>query len=80
MSESAADLVSQGGDLTPLWLNGPNWLANQSKWPLNLVTGPTVTSEVEAKVIREVIAVTQNQPCLDKLESLLEKRSLQEAL
>ena len=75
-----ADLASRGGDLTSFWWNGPDWLSDQSKSPENLVTSPTITSEAEAKVVREVAVVTQDQPCPDQLETVLEKHSLQRAL
>ena len=68
MSENPADLASRGGDLTPLWWNGPGWLFDRSKWPEYLVTSPTITSEAEAKVVREVAAMIQDQPSPDQLE------------
>ena len=79
-SENPADLASRGGSLTSLWWNGPVWLADRNRWPENLVTSPTVTSEAEAKVVREIVAITQDQPCSDEFEPVLEKHTLQKAL
>ena len=79
-TENPADLASRGGEPTSLWWDGPGWLADQSKWPRNLTTSPTTTSEAEAKLIREVVTVSKDEPYTDDFEQLLEKHKLQGAL
>ncbi len=55
-------------------------VGRSEQWPENLVASPTVTSEAEAKVVREIVAITQDQPCSDEFEPVLEKHTLQKAL
>ena len=79
-----ADIASRGGQVThsKLWWNGPEWLSDPMRWPENLVTGSSPTSEAEAKVIKEVLSLAQ-QPTrkdTDVIEQLLERHDLLKAL
>ena len=80
--DNPADNASRGGFLseTPLWWNGPEWLDDSEKWPDNLKTEPSATTEAEAKAVREVIytAKTQREP--DGLDQVLEKHDLHRTL
>lgn len=71
------DLGSRGGSVqSAYWQRGPEWLLNKSKWPDNPVTQSSPASEVEAKIIREVLNLTQTKPDKDKFDKLLEHTNL----
>ena len=58
--EHPADLGSRGGavdERSELWWNGPPWLSHPETWPPDIITGPTRETQVEAKVIKDVLAV-----------------------
>ena len=60
-TDNPADLGSQGSQLfetADLCWRGPLWLAHQQQWPPDIVTSPTRETQVEATVIKEVLAVT----------------------
>jgi hypothetical protein len=80
--DNPADIASRGGSLseTPLWWSGPEWLDDPKEWPDNLVTEPTVTTEAEAKVVREVLCNAQVQRATDDLDQLLGKHDLHRTL
>ena len=61
--DNSADLASRGGQVTDaeLWWRGPEWLCDPDKWPSNPVTAKSQASEEEAKVIREVLGLAQDQ-------------------
>ncbi len=78
-AENLADLASRDGSVNGanLWCNGPDWLSDESKWPPEIVTKASVTSEVE-KVLRELSAVSiETTPFL---ETVLDKFDLCKAL
>ena len=75
-----ADVGSRGGQVkdNQLWLNGPDWLKDNSMWPENIVTCATKESEAEAKMIKTVLGLTQdNSDCFDHI---LEKFALRKAM
>ena len=79
--ENPADLASRGALVhSVLWQQGPAWLQDKSEWPINPVTRSSPASEVEAKVIREVLNLAQTKPEPDKFEELLERTSLRRTL
>ena len=71
-AENPADIGSQGGKVdesSELSLKGPPWLTNENDWPADIVTDPSVESQAEAKVIKEILA-TAVQPEQDDLNNL----------
>lgn len=79
--ENPADPASRGALVhSVLWQQGPAWLQDKSEWPINSVTRSSPASEVEAKVIREVLNLAQTKPEPDKFEELLERTSLRRTL
>ena len=80
--DNPADIASRGGHLSnkSLWWNGPEWLDDPEKWPDNLETQPSTATEVEAKVVREVLCATQAQRVADEFDRLLEKHDLHRTL
>ena len=79
-----ADQASRGGQVTnaELWWNGPAWLSDPEKWPDNPVTAKSPASEEEAKPIKEVLNLSQQQHNQDRNEfdELLERNDLRRAL
>ena len=74
--ENPADLASRGAPVkSALWQQGPAWLQDKSKWPINPVTRSSPASEMEAKVIREVLNQAQTKPEQDEFDELLEHNS-----
>ena len=75
-----ADVGSRGGKVkdNQLWLNGPDWLKDNRAWPKDIVTIPTKESEAEAKIIKTVLGLTQeNSDCFDHiLEKFLSRKSM----
>ena len=79
--ENPADLASRGAPVqSPLWQKGPAWLQDKSKWPINPVTRSSPASEVEAKVIREVLNLAQTKPEPDEFDELLQRTRLRRTL
>ena len=79
--ENPADLASRGAPVhSALWQRGPEWLQDNSKWPINPVTRSSPASEVEAKVIREVLNLAQTKSEPDEFDELLERTSLRRTL
>ena len=80
--DNLADIASRGGHLSnkSLWWSGPEWLDDPEKWPDNLETQPSTATEVEAKVVREVLCATQAQRVADEFDRLLEKHDLHRTL
>ena len=80
-AENPADLGSRGGSVeeNDLWWNGPTWLANSDRWPPNLVTKASETSEAERKVRRELFAVGVER-ANSLIDRVLEKFDLRKAL
>lgn len=76
-SENPADLASRGGPAQnpASWYEGPEWLQDPRRWPDNLVTKATTASEVEAKMIREVMCyATRTEIPHDAFDDLIERR------
>ena len=57
-SDNPADLGSRGASVVDnaLWRYGPPWLSNPDQWPPNIPLEPSATSNVEAKIIKDVLA------------------------
>ena len=84
-SDNPADLASRGGQVTnaELWWNGPVWLSDPEKWPDNPVTAKSPASEEEAKTIKEVLHLAQQQQQnqdRNEFDELLERNNLRRAL
>ena len=71
--------LAMGGKLQRLCggSTGPKWLQGHDSWPSNPVTEPSADSEVEAKIIKEVLCVAQVDEKTDSFHELLEKQDLQ---
>ena len=80
--DNPADLASRGESLseTPLWWNGPGWLNNPDQLPDDLVPQSSAASEVEAKVIREVLCVAHTANLPNTYDQLLQKHNLHRTL
>ena len=79
MDENPADPVSRGAPVqSALWQQGPAWLQDKCKLPINPVTQSSPASEVEAKVNKEVLNLVQTKPEPDKFDELLERTSLRQ--
>ena len=79
-TENPADIGSRGGRLeeTDQWWNGPNWLANKENWPADVLDEPSEDSQVEAKLVRKVLAVAVDEE--NEVENVLRKFPLQKAV
>ena len=80
--ENPADLGSRGGHVTQdndLWWYGPKWLSDPSAWPMDVTTTATAETLSEAKVIREIFKLADDQET-DELEALLNKHILWKTL
>ncbi len=81
-AENPADIASRGGQITgSTWLTGPEWLADRSRWPENRVAEKSPASEVEAKVMKDVLGLAQDQQRdkaseKDPFENLLQRHDL----
>ncbi|XP_068716792.1 uncharacterized protein [Montipora capricornis] len=82
--DNPADQASRGGQATnaELWWNGQAWLSDPQKWQDNPVTAKSPASEEEAKPIKEVLNLSQQQHNQDRNEfdELLERNDLRRAL
>lgn len=70
-----ADLGSRGGKVdqtSELWWNGPSWLSHPQDWPQDITTSTSKETEEEAKIVREVLAVTVPQEN-DQLDEVIQK-------
>ena len=59
--KSPADVESRGSlisKLTNMWLEGPSWLTNSSEWPKQLVIQPSLESQKEAKLKKQIVVNT----------------------
>ena len=76
--------ASRGGQVrnAELWWNGPAWLSDPEKWLDNPVTAKSPALEEEAKPIKEVLNLSQQQHNQDRNEfdELLERNHLRRAL
>jgi hypothetical protein len=82
--ENPADIASRGGQITgSTWLTGPEWLADDDRWPENRVVEKSAASEVEAKAMKEVLGLAQEQDQASEnnpFENLLKRYDLLRAL
>ena len=84
--KNPADIASRGGHIAnSTWLTGPEWLADRDRWPGNRVAEKSPASEVEAKVMKEVLSLAQEQGRdkdseNDPFENLLQRHDLLRAL
>ena len=78
--ENQADIGSRGGNAenNVLWKQGPTWLSDPSNWPPDVITYPTTEVMAEAKVKREVFAVSQSTH--DAFDNLLDRHPSPRAL
>ena len=83
-SENPADLASRGGPVSgsQIWWDGPKWLADTQRWPENPVAQKSQASEAEAKVIKEVLGLAQQDENLNNniFEDLLKRHDLRRSL
>ena len=60
--KNPADIASRGGHIAnSTWFTGPEWLADRDRWPENRVAEKSPASEVEARVMKEVLILAQDQ-------------------
>ena len=78
--QNPADLGSSGGQLTELWLNGPQWLGNPENWPESPLIQSSKESQAEAKIVRDVLCATQTKNESDDLDLVLERNELRRTL
>lgn len=71
--ENPADIGSRGGNAenNVLWKQGPTSLSDPSNWPPDVITYPTTEVIAEAKVKREVFAVSESTH--DAFDNLLDR-------
>ena len=83
-ADNPADLASRGGQVTDsaVWWNGPEWLKDPNRWPENPLTKKSPTSDAEAKRIKEVLSLAQQQPDEpeNEFDELLKRHGLLRAL
>ena len=72
------DMASRGGGAvtTPLWWTGPEWLQDHDSWPSNPVTEPSADSDVEAKIIKKVLCVSQVDEKTGSFDEHFERQDL----
>ena len=69
--ENPADIASRGcnaADLGDVWWKGPAWLSDEKKWPEDVKTSDTAETEVESKLMKEVLSLAvseANDPMAD---------------
>ena len=78
--QNPADLGSRGGSVENkhMWWNGPEWIKTPEIWPANITLAPTKESNAEAKVIKQVLAVSLETT--NVLDQLLMKHDLWKTL
>ena len=79
-TENPADLGSRGASVTDvqLWWRGPEWLADLTSWPEDIVTQASQQSDAERKVQWKIFAAAIK--ISDDLDRVLEKFDLHNAL
>ena len=80
--ENPADIASRGAkfcELDDKWWYGPDWLNDETKWPEKVITNSTADTEVEAKLVKEVLRVTVPSES-DHLSPLMDKFSFKKAI
>ena len=78
--DNPADLASRGGPITCLWWTGPEWLQFHDRWPSNPITEASADSEAEAKILKDVLCVAQEDVGTDCFDELLERHDLRRVL
>ena len=79
--ENPADLGSRGckaDQLPDVWFQGPNWLSDVTKWPENIVPGPTKETDEESKKVQEVFAAAVEVK--DDFADIMEKHAFWRAV
>eukprot|EP00112_Aurelia_sp_Birch-Aquarium-sp1_P007313 Seg1796.10 transcript_id=Seg1796.10/GoldUCD/mRNA.D3Y31 product="hypothetical protein" protein_id=Seg1796.10/GoldUCD/D3Y31 len=72
--ENPADIGSRGekaSKLSETWFKGPKWLSERSCWPEELQIERSTESEAEAKLVKEVLAVSVEST--DQIDNLISK-------
>lgn len=60
--DNLADVASLGGEITSeKWLTGTKWESDRDHWPQNRVVEKSQASEIEAKVVKNVLGLAQQQ-------------------
>ena len=79
-ADNPTDLGSRGGQVkgADLWWHGPEWLATPERWPAEILNEQSDTSQAEAKLVRDVLAVAVNEE--NEIKDVLQKFSLQKAV
>ncbi|XP_028407544.1 uncharacterized protein LOC114530162 [Dendronephthya gigantea] len=74
--QNPADLGSRGGSVVnkQLWWNGPAWLSTPESWPADITTTPSKESNAEAKMVKQVLAVSLES--INELDEMLMKYNL----
>ena len=83
--ENPADIASRGSASVPKsWWYGPEWLPDRERWPENPIIEKSTTSEVEAKAVKEILAVAQTNQLGEDVDNvfddLLKRHDLRRAL
>ena len=75
-TENPADLGSRCASVTyvQLWWRGPEWLADLTSWPEDIVTQASQQSDAEGKVQRKIFAAAIK--ISDDLDLVLEKETM----
>ena len=79
--ENPADLGSRGcllSNIPEVWWKGPAWLTEPENWPDQPYISPTIESEKESKLIKEVLATTTEKT--DDYHMTLSKHQLHKTL
>ena len=76
--ENPADLGSRGGPVAQdddLWWRGPKWLSDPSAWPVDITTTATAEALAEAKTVREIFKLANEQE-VEGIDAVLNKYGL----
>ena len=76
--ENPADLGSRGGPVAQeddLWWRGPKWLSDPSAWPVDITTTATAETLAEAKTVREIFKLANEQE-VEGIDAVLNKYGL----
>ena len=58
LEENPADVASRGGQMKQSWWRGPDWLSHPENCTEDIITHPMDDTEVEAKLVKEVLGVS----------------------
>ena len=71
--ENPADIASRGSASVPeSWWHGPEWLPDRKRWPENPIIEKSATSEVEAKAVKEILAVAQTSQTGEDVDNVFD--------